>query len=139
MKKESYSPESVLHGDYAFMNKIMVSRPTFEQYSPDNYFSDTQSLIPFNWEEKPGLLKKKPSIIFNNHPPAKSKCSKATMGNMNDEVVEESSISLRGDIFSSHHVLKSSSRPSTASSKELHVFKFLRILKFAKGIYKRFF
>jgi len=55
MENKSYSaPES-------YLNKFMISRPSIGQSSRCDYFSDEHSVIPFKWEEEPGIPKEESS------------------------------------------------------------------------------
>lgn len=62
--KEDPTPKSILHGNEAFVRKILSTKPIGDQSLRRDYFSDKQSRIPFNWEEEPGIPKHSPSHDF---------------------------------------------------------------------------
>jgi len=63
MENKSYSaPES-------YLNKFMLSRPSIGQSSMCDYFSDEHSVIPFKWEEEPGIPKEESSSSLKIDPP----------------------------------------------------------------------
>jgi hypothetical protein len=52
------SAESILHvDDDSFFSKVQKSSSSIGQYSGCYYFSDKQGVIPFKWEEEPGIPK----------------------------------------------------------------------------------
>src|ERR1044072_6397896 len=72
--KEVSSPKSILHGNDAFVRKILSVRPNGEQSFRRDYFSDKQSMVPFTWEEEPGTPKTPSTLDFVPHvsPPPSS-------------------------------------------------------------------
>ncbi|KAJ1378293.1 hypothetical protein SESBI_48003 [Sesbania bispinosa] len=59
---EDSAHQSILHGNDIFVSKILSSKG--DHSSRRGYFSDKQSVVPFIWEEEPGIPKDPPTLDF---------------------------------------------------------------------------
>jgi hypothetical protein len=67
--KSNSLAQSILHvDDDSCLSKVKKSSSSIGQYSGRYYFSDKQSVIPFKWEEKPGIPKEELGILKKSEP-----------------------------------------------------------------------
>jgi hypothetical protein len=68
-QSNSLAQSIILHvDDDLFFSKVKKSSSSIGQYSERYYFSDKQSVIPFKWEEKPGISKEELGILKKLEP-----------------------------------------------------------------------